>query len=534
MFGNNVVSLTHPDEVFYIQSAKEMLAHKSWLTPMIFDEVQFEKPFLSFALFALAIKWFGLTSFAGRFWPSLFGIIGVGVVYWISWTLFKRKRLSFFAGLIISSSFIYLALSRAVLTDMIFSVLVATSIGFFCFSYYNRKFKQTGIILWLVFAGVSVLTKGLLGIVFPAITAIGFLIYKKDLAFLKCRATCWGFLLFLGISVPWHILMYQQHGQWFVKEYFYNVHWRRILMSEHARLDNWHFYIMLLVVGVMPWFLFWITAGHTLYRQFKRKMSSRDQFFFLLVWIAGVYICVQSAHSKLASYLFPVFPAVAIILAYSINEAIEKAQNGNSPKLFKVCAYIMSVFLLGVAIGCIVAGKKYIGILIDMRPIYFASASIGFVAFLIFFFNRTRRYTQMTVSHLGVSITLIASLFFARPYIEPWVSCKGISEVFSEMDNSQTPVLSSKFYVRGIRFYTDRPMAVIDINGKGFWSPHPIPFLNTDQMVVDFLNERQVTWAILKEGNVQDLQRILKNRKFKINELEGLGGKFILKIEKVG
>jgi hypothetical protein len=125
-------------------------------------------------------------------------------------------------------------------------------------------------------------------------------------------------------------------------------------------------------------------------------------------------------------------------------------------------------------------------------------------------------------------------LFFARPYIEPWVSCKGISEVFSEMDNSQTPVLSSKFYVRGIRFYTDRPMAVIDINGKGFWSPHPIPFLNTDQMVVDFLNERQVTWAILKEGNVQDLQRILKNRKFKINELEGLGGKFILKIEKVG
>ena len=56
MFGNSIVSLTHPDEVFYIQSAKEMLAHNSWLTPMIFDEVQFEKPFLSFALFMVAIK----------------------------------------------------------------------------------------------------------------------------------------------------------------------------------------------------------------------------------------------------------------------------------------------------------------------------------------------------------------------------------------------------------------------------------------------------------------------------------------------
>jgi len=118
MFGNNIVSLTHPDEVFYIQSAKEMLAHKSWLTPMIFDGVHFEKPFLSFALFSLAIKWFGLTAFAGRFWPSVFGIAGVGVVYWIAWILFKRKRLAFLAGMILSSSFIYLALSRAVLTDM--------------------------------------------------------------------------------------------------------------------------------------------------------------------------------------------------------------------------------------------------------------------------------------------------------------------------------------------------------------------------------------------------------------------------------
>lgn len=534
MFGNNIVSLTHPDEVFYIQSAKEMLAHKSWLTPMIFDEVHFEKPFLSFALFSLAIKWFGLTSFAGRFWPSLFGIIGVGVVYWISWMLFKRKQLSFFAGLITTSSFIYLALSRAVLTDVIFSTLVAASTGFFCLAYYNRKFKRSGIILWLAFAAVAVLTKGLLGIIFPVATAFIFLVYKKDLGFLKCPALAWGCLLFLGIALPWHILMYYRHGQWFLEEYFYNVHWRRILMSEHARLDNWHFYLMLLIVGVMPWFLFWVPAGRSLYIQFKKKMSSRDQLFFLLAWIASVYMFVQPAHSKLASYIFPAFPAVTIILAYSVNEALEKAQNGGTPRLFKICAYVMSALLIGVAVAGIIAGKMYIDILVDIRPVYFSAAVVVFIAFLIFFFNRTKRYTQMIFSYLGVSVTLIAALFFARPYIEPWVSCKDISDTFKQMDNSQTPVLASKFYVRGIRYYTDRPMAVIDINGKGFWSPHPIPFLNTDRMVVDFLSERPVTWAILKEGNVQDLRRILKNRKFKINELESIGGKFIVKIEKVG
>jgi len=120
------------------------------------------------------------------------------------------------------------------------------------------------------------------------------------------------------------------------------------------------------------------------------------------------------------------------------------------------------------------------------------------------------------------------------PILNPGFPAKIFPIPLSKWIIQKTPVLASKFYVRGIRYYTDRPMAVIDINGKGFWSPHPIPFLNTDQKLVEFLNQRPVTWAILKEGNVQDLHRILKNRKFKINELEGIGGKFILKIEKLG
>lgn len=534
MFGNGIVSLTHPDEVFYIQSAKEMSAHNSWFTPMIFDDVQFEKPFFPFVLFMLAIKWFGLTAFAGRFFPSFFGIMGVAVVYWIAWTLFQRKRLAFFSGLILSSSFIYLALSRAVLTDMIFSVIVTVSIGFFCFSYYNRKYKNPGIILCCAVSAVAVLTKGLLGMLFPVSTILIFLVYKKDFSFLKCKATLWGAVLFLGIALPWHIVMYTRYGNWFLEEYFYNVHWRRVLAAEHARLDNWYFYIMIMLAGVMPWFLFWVPAGVSVFTQFKKRLAQRDKLFFLLAWIVSIYIFVQPAHSKLASYIFPVFPAIAIILAYGINEALERADNGENPRLVKICAYIMSILLLGVAVGGIIAGKHYSDIIVDMRPVYFTAAAVVIISGLLVFFNLKKLYTQMMFSYLGVTFTLLAMLYFARPFIEPWVSCKDISDVFNQIDKSQTPVLSSKFYVRGIRFYTDRPMAVIDINGKGFWSPHPMPFLNTDQIVVDFFNERSVTWAVLKEGNVEDVHRILRNRPFKIEELDGIGGKYILKIEKTG
>src|SRR3989338_6943220 len=129
MMGNGFVSLTHPDEVFYVQSAKEMVQHNSWLTPLIFDAPQFEKPIFFFWLLALNIKLFGITPFVARFWPAFFAILGVAVTYWVAWMLFERKRLAFLSGLVLASSFIYLALARAVLTDMVFSVLVTATIS---------------------------------------------------------------------------------------------------------------------------------------------------------------------------------------------------------------------------------------------------------------------------------------------------------------------------------------------------------------------------------------------------------------------
>ncbi|MBU0469631.1 MAG: glycosyltransferase family 39 protein [Candidatus Omnitrophica bacterium] len=533
MFGNNIVSLTHPDEVFYIQSAKEMVQYHKWFTPMIFDEIQFEKPFLAFALFAAAIKWFGLTPFVARFWPSLFGIIGVGITYWIAWAMFERKRLAFLAALIISSSFIYLALSRAVLTDMIFSVIVAISIGFICMAFKSEKHRNVSIILAFVFSALAVLTKGLLGFLFPGAAALIYMVYRKDFLLFRQKATLLGFLLFLLISLPWHIVMYNMHGQFFIDEYFGNVHVRRILGAEHKRLDNWYFYFGLMFAGVLPWSLFWFPTIKKVFDQIKKKTKESDWLVFLIGWIVSVLIFTQPAASKLASYIFPLFPAVAILLAFYLDSALDKEKSENKSIGLRICGYAMVAVLIGIIIGGNIAGRMYIDVIGSMRPILIASVIVAIVAFLIAIFNIRRQYLLMLFSYIGISATLLVMLFFAKPYIEPWVSCKDVSMALNKLDKTNSRILSSKFYVRGVRFYTDRKMAVIDIAGKGFWSPHPIPFLNTDQMVIDYLNEEEVNYAVVKEGNVEDLYRILKGKEYKIENLFGIGGKHILRITKL-
>lgn len=533
MAGNGLVSLTHPDEVFYVQSAKEMIARNHWWTPVIFDGPHFEKPIFFFWLLAGGIKVFGLTPFVARFWPAFFGIAGVCITYGTAWMLFQRRRTAFFAGMILGSSFIYLAMAKAVLTDMVFSVIVTGAMALFYRAYTQKSFQDWGVILCFIVSAVAVLTKGALGIIFPSAVAVIFLVCRRDLAFLKTRGTGFGILLFLIIALPWHVLMYQWYGRTFIDEYIYNVHIRRILIAEHPKLDHWYFYPGLMFGGILPWSFFWFPAAGRLWKTLRYKAEERGPIIFLLSWITGIFIFVQPAHSKLASYVFPVFPAIAVIIAYALDHLLREAEKSVAIRALRWIGAATVVFFLGTAAAAIAAGRIYEEIIVNRGPIYVFAGLLVSAAVLIFFFNKRRQYVRMVFVYPAAALAVLATLFLARPYIEPWVSCEDISTVLKTMDASDSTLLASKFYVRGVRFYTDRKTAVIDINGEGFFSPHPIPFLNTDEKVREFLKTQAVTYAVVKEGNVRDLERIVSGRPYRLENLAGTGGKYILRITQI-
>ena len=536
MLGNDAISLTHPDEIFYAQTAKEMLARQSWMTPYIFDEPQFEKPIFFYWLLMISMKFFGTGPFAARFPPAFFGLIGIGIVYWMAWLLFRNKRTAFLAGLVLTTSCMYLALSRAILTDMVFSIWEVVVLAFFYLAYSEPRHKSLGVIASMGFTGIAVLTKGLLGICFPWTAIVAFLWYKKDLKFLKCPASFIGLILFSLLALPWHILMMQRYGDAFIQEYFYNVHLRRLFDAEHQRCNTWYFYPGTMIGGILPWSLYLFPAIYTAYQEIKQSSRNRDQMVFLLFWILGVFIFLQPAQSKLASYIFPAIPALAMLMAYYIDRALENFQNEKnirSPACrqagFKVTGYLTGGFFIVVSIAAIVSGNIYNEMISQPALVYaFAGASL-ICALMIFIFNKSLQYTKMIFINASFTLILLLTLYGGRLYAEPWVSCKNISDVFKKIDHSDSIILASKFFVRGVRYYTDRKMAVIDINGKGFFSPHPIPFLNTDQKVLDLLSSQPVTYGIVKEGNVRDLQRITSG-KYKLTHLDNIGGKYIVKI----
>jgi len=535
MMGNGLVPLTHPDEVFYAQTAKEMLARNTWLPPILFDQPQFEKPILFYWLLTFMAKFFGLTAFTARFCPAFFGMLGILITYWIAWLLFGNKRVSFLAGLIQGTSFMYIALSRAVLTDMVFSIWVILSLGAFYGTYrYQRQGGPTwGFLFSFVFMGLAVLTKGLLGLFFPVGTVVLFLSLRNGLGFVRNRAVLGGVFLFLLITGPWHGYMISRYGDSFINEYFFNVHVRRLFVAEHQKCNTWYFYMLTLGMGILPWTFFFVPAAARIPCLYQKRPSCKEPFIFLLSWFLGVLIFVQPASSKLASYIFPAFPVVTILAALCIDDFLYAYQD-IGPRTVRCVQLSMSFFggvLLLASAGAVMARDYYRSFAPHAWPVVVMALAFGLLGVLVIFFSRRKAYHAVTGLFALFPLILILSFLLFRSMAVSWVSCYDIGNILKTLDQSGTTVLASKFYVRGVRYFTDRDMATINVWGQDFYSPHPIPLLDTDRKVAEFLRTQPFTFAVVKKGDMEDLMRICSLNGFALRNLGGLGGKYILKIQ---
>ena len=536
MFGNEMVSLTHPDEVFYAQTAKEMIHHHSWMTPYIFDTPQFEKPVLFYWLLIAAFKCFGVSAFAARFWPAIFGMLGVIVTYWIAFMFFQNKKTALFSGIVLCTSLIYLILSRAVLTDMVFSIWITVALAFFVYGYLQREKRDAAIVSFFVFCALAVLTKGLLGIVFPCGVVLAFLSVQKEWNYFKSWGTLAGIILFALIAVPWHAVMLKLYENRFVDEYWFNDHLRRVLEAEHAKSNTWYFYLFTLFTGMFPWSFFLIPAVYVISKKIPSGNSLQDYtgLKFLLIWIATVYVIVQSAQSKLASYILPAFPAMAIMLGYYFTQILEGAGSFYTLKAMRIISYGIAGLLGVSSIGSLIFARKHMELIPHPQPVYIFVGLALVCAFIIVQLTKRRQYIKTIFSIGCIPMVLVIFLMAGHTYAEPWVSCKTITEAFIRIDpTDHSVILSSKFYLRGVRFYTDRKTAVLDINGEGFFSPHPVPFLNTDEKVLQFLKTQPVTYCILKKSNVEDVKRIAY-QDFNVEYFDPIADKYILKITRKG
>jgi len=312
-------ALVSPDEGRYASLSLGMLQSGDWITPRLDGLLYFEKPALQYWIGAILFKLFGVSEFSARLWPALAGYLTVLATGWTAARLWGRdaglQALAICASMtwMLGNSF-YLTLDAGLtlwLTLALCAMLLAHRPGV------APAWSTRWILLAWACMALAVLSKGLVGLIIPGATLVLLCIWERDLGWWRAMHWLAGLALFLAIAAPWFIVVSMRNPA-FAEFFFVHEHFARFLTHVHRREGAWWYYVPLLLAGMLPW-----TAGLAWLR-FRPVAGLRDapdgealrtQQRVLLTWSCFVFVFFSLSGSKLPSYILPMFPALALLLA---------------------------------------------------------------------------------------------------------------------------------------------------------------------------------------------------------------------------
>lgn len=319
-------SLLVPDEGRYAEIAREMVVNGDYVTPFLNGIVFLDKPIFFYWLECSAIKLFGLSEWSLRFWPCVIGVWGCLVAYIAGRILFNR-RAGIMAACILATFPLYYFMAHYANMDLEVAVFISTALFFFIIGARLEDSVKRSLFLWgaYVFAAFAFLTKGMIGIFFPAMIIGCWIIILNNWRILKRIHLITGLIIFILITVPWFILEQRANHEFF-HYFFFIQHITRFLAHNYNNVNPFWFYLPVIVMGVFPWFIF---LGQTIWQKIKFMAADRKQCqteLFLLLWSLLVLIFFSIPSSKLIGYILPVFPPIALLIGSYLDSSLSSGR----------------------------------------------------------------------------------------------------------------------------------------------------------------------------------------------------------------
>ncbi len=264
-----------------------------------------EKAPLPYWLDALSFRAFGFNGFAAHL-PQAIGVLLLTLLgyHWADRAF--RPRTAFYTGLAVLTCTGVFLFTRIYIPEVLLSLflcsalycflaalnkpftVVSTEFGSFASATHRSSDHRTfhAYAMWIAVA-LAVLTKGLVALVFFFGTVGIYLLLTGSYTRIRSLKPVSGFLLFLAIAAPWHILAGLRNtggmnGHGFFWFYFVNEHFLRFLgkrfPKDYNKLPGYLFWILHLI-WLFPWSLFLPLAFVKGYKVFmQRRTASRYAF----------------------------------------------------------------------------------------------------------------------------------------------------------------------------------------------------------------------------------------------------------------
>ncbi len=279
-------------------------------------------------LVAASYALFGVSEFSTRL-PVALAMIGLVLMVYEFARRFFGERAGLYSGLAVGTSVGMFIFTRIMIPEAIYALQFTAIYYLFLRAWTGSLRPRVGYWGAAVVMALAVLTRGLVGIVFPLGGMIGFIIFSRGWNRWREMHLFSSATIFLIIAAPWHILA-ELRAPGFFWSYFINEHVNRALGTrfppdyDAVPLPLWW---ALHLAWFFPWIVFLPFALKQLPspRTWWRGLSVDAQARLLLfTWAAAIlgFFSVFGG-SRMEYYSFGAWPAIAILLGLGLARAEE-------------------------------------------------------------------------------------------------------------------------------------------------------------------------------------------------------------------
>jgi len=453
-----------PVEPRYAEIARVMFMKGEWIVPTVNGDLYTDKPILFFWLVLIFSKLAGSVSEWTVRLPAALGALGAVLTTYKLGKDFFGPTIGFMAALVLTTSVRVILEARWAHVDMLFAFFFLVSM-LFAARAVLREENRNEMIAAYIFMALATLTKGLIGVVLPALILLTFVAVRRDWRLLAEARLPLGIPLFLLVAAPWFYLVNQATGGKWLGDFIYLHHVRRFTDPLGHR-EPFYYYFTTLPVDLLPWTVFALPALFA-YKPSK-KLFAGPSSLFLTLWFFVIFLFFSLSDSKRDLYLLPLLPVAALFVAVYFDDLM----SGKLPLGWLQRSLALAFFGL-LALGCValpvatwMLRRDAFGISI---PITLA-IGVGTLIALYFLWRREPwRLFLATALMMALSVTVASA--WVLPYLDQFKSPRPFSLAINAKVPRDVPLYIYADTMNDYNFYTGRDIIPVLSSRPGGQTP---------------------------------------------------------------
>jgi len=307
-------------DTIHAEAAREMLLRHDWVTMYTNGLRYLEKAPLMYWGLASSYEIFGISDWSTRL-PLMLGLLAMILATYRLGTYAFGEPGGFYAALALVTSVGPYIFTRFLIPDVLVGLWLVISYIFFLRSLEEDPPSRLTCWGFAAACALNVLTKGLIGLVFPIGTIGLYLLLTRNLRHLWKLRIFSSTAVFLVLAAPWHILAAlrnpaQGQARGFLWFYFVNEHIMRFLNKRvppgYDTVPLVLFWAML-VLWLVPWAVFLPQALRDVpFRQLTSLDHRKSANLLFFLW-ALVILTFFSFSTRQEYYTIPALPGVALL-----------------------------------------------------------------------------------------------------------------------------------------------------------------------------------------------------------------------------